>query len=150
MPVNTTDKIEEVTKHSVHTLVFRSLKRTHDMFISDQGALPALDPKAADLSKKVKARATYGPIMATVELNRKRQKAAGLEQMNNFAITHEEASNTDIPIPTSSETNIPSNELAVYQSQGNSGGISGNTGASNIGSSNIQVIYTLSKLTSLF
>lgn len=143
MPVNTTDKIEEVTKHSVHTLVFRSLKRTHDMFISDQGALPALDPKAADLSKKVKARATYGPIMATVELNRKRQKAAGLEQMNNFAITHEEASNTDIPIPTSSETNNPSNELAVYQNQGNSGGISGSTGASNTGSSNIQVIYTL-------
>lgn len=27
---------EEVTKHSVHTLVFRSLKRTHDMFVSDQ------------------------------------------------------------------------------------------------------------------
>ena len=24
-------------KHSVHTLVFRSLKRTHDMFISEEG-----------------------------------------------------------------------------------------------------------------
>ena len=29
---------EEVTKHSVHTLVFRSLKRTHDMFVSDQAS----------------------------------------------------------------------------------------------------------------
>ena len=24
-------------KHSVHTLIFRSLKRTHDMFISEEG-----------------------------------------------------------------------------------------------------------------
>lgn len=27
---------QDVQKHSVHTLVFRSLKRTHDMFVSDQ------------------------------------------------------------------------------------------------------------------
>ena len=26
-----------VLKHSLHTLVFRSLKRTHDMFLSDEG-----------------------------------------------------------------------------------------------------------------
>ena len=34
--VRAVDFNEEVTKHSVHTLVFRSLKRTHDMFVSDQ------------------------------------------------------------------------------------------------------------------
>jgi hypothetical protein len=36
MGVKDTSFNEEVTKHSVHTLVFRSLKRTHDMFVSDQ------------------------------------------------------------------------------------------------------------------
>ncbi|KAG8273011.1 Pleiotropic regulator 1 [Homalodisca vitripennis] len=34
---------EEVQRHSVHTLVFRSLKRTHDMFLSSQGQLPPID-----------------------------------------------------------------------------------------------------------
>ena len=28
---------QPVVKHSVHTLVFRSLKRTHDMFLSEEG-----------------------------------------------------------------------------------------------------------------
>ena len=28
---------EPVLKHSVHTLVFRSLKRSHDMFLSKEG-----------------------------------------------------------------------------------------------------------------
>ena len=36
---------QDVQKHSVHTLVFRSLKRTHDMFLSDQGTLPPRDEK---------------------------------------------------------------------------------------------------------
>lgn len=34
---------QEVQKHSVHTLVFRSLKRTHDMFVSDHAKTIALD-----------------------------------------------------------------------------------------------------------
>uniref|UniRef100_A0A0B6ZZ01 Uncharacterized protein n=1 Tax=Arion vulgaris TaxID=1028688 RepID=A0A0B6ZZ01_9EUPU len=34
---------EDVQKHSVHTLVFRSLKRTHDMFLADQGNTPLKD-----------------------------------------------------------------------------------------------------------
>jgi pleiotropic regulator 1 len=28
--------MEDVQKHSVHTLVFRSLKRSHDFFVSNQ------------------------------------------------------------------------------------------------------------------
>ena len=28
---------DPVVKHSVHTLVFRSLKRTHDMFLAHEG-----------------------------------------------------------------------------------------------------------------
>lgn len=31
------DQSMPVLKHSVHTLVFRSLKRTHDMFLSEEG-----------------------------------------------------------------------------------------------------------------
>jgi hypothetical protein len=34
-----------VDDHKVHTLVFRSLKRTHDMFIVDQGVPPSKDEK---------------------------------------------------------------------------------------------------------
>ena len=30
----------DVARHTVHTLVFRSLKRTHDTFIADHGCLP--------------------------------------------------------------------------------------------------------------
>lgn len=31
--------MEEVQRHSVHTLVFRSLKRSHDFFVSNQSIL---------------------------------------------------------------------------------------------------------------
>lgn len=34
--------MEEVQRHSVHTLVFRSLKRSHDMFVSNQAFLPEI------------------------------------------------------------------------------------------------------------
>lgn len=35
--------LQDVQKHSVHTLVFRSLKRTHDMFVSDHAKTIAQD-----------------------------------------------------------------------------------------------------------
>ena len=35
-----------VVKHSVHTLMFRSLKRTHDMFLSEEGHPMQEDPNA--------------------------------------------------------------------------------------------------------
>ncbi|KAK3912517.1 Pleiotropic regulator 1 [Frankliniella fusca] len=61
--------IEEVQRHSVHTLVFRSLKRTHDVFISNQGMLPPVDEKAEKIRKAVKARDTYGLVMDRVRQN---------------------------------------------------------------------------------
>lgn len=139
MPVNTSERSEEVTKHSVHTLVFRSQKRTHDMFISDQGALPSLDPKATDLSRRVKARATYGPIMSVVEQNKKRMKAAGLEHINNLALTQEGATNDQNAGGAGEGTPNPSSELSLYQSQENPGGI-GNAGASSLGSANTKAL----------
>lgn len=54
--------VEEVQKHSVHTLVFRSLKRTHDMFLSDQGILPAKDDKSEILRRKCKVADEYGVV----------------------------------------------------------------------------------------
>lgn len=38
--------MEDVQRHSVHTLVFRSLKRSHDMFLANQALLPPVDEKA--------------------------------------------------------------------------------------------------------
>ncbi|XP_013193615.1 pleiotropic regulator 1 [Amyelois transitella] len=58
---------DDVIKHSVHTLVFRSLKRSHDMFLSNQGLLPPIDEKAEKILKSVKARDSYGQVMATVQ-----------------------------------------------------------------------------------
>ena len=58
---------EEVTKHSVHTLVFRSLKRTHDMFVSDQGALPDVDQEAENILRSIKSRAMYGEVKRRVD-----------------------------------------------------------------------------------
>ena len=76
---------EEVTRHSVHTLVFRSLKRTHDMFLSDAGQLPAVDGKANNLWMKTKARSTYGPIMDKVN-NEKVRGGYGINPNNPLAL----------------------------------------------------------------
>ena len=65
--VKNTDFNEEVTKHSVHTLVFRSLKRTHDMFVSDQGNLPDNDKEAEALLWKVKSKSVYGQVQQKVD-----------------------------------------------------------------------------------
>ena len=58
---------EEVTKHSVHTLVFRSLKRTHDMFVSDQGQLPDVDGEAERVLRSIKSKAIYGEVKQKVD-----------------------------------------------------------------------------------
>ncbi|XP_051167277.1 pleiotropic regulator 1 [Leptopilina boulardi] len=65
---------DDIQKHSVHTLVFRSLKRTHDMFVNNQGMLPPFDPEIDKFIKNIKARDTYGPIVDRVK-NMKMMKA---------------------------------------------------------------------------
>ncbi|XP_033097320.1 pleiotropic regulator 1-like [Anneissia japonica] len=56
------DAQPEVTKHSVHTLVFRSLKRSHDMFIADNIQPPDLN-EASELAKlSCKAKDEYGLV----------------------------------------------------------------------------------------
>lgn len=58
---------DDVQRHSVHTLVFRSLKRTHDMFLCEQGALPPVDESLEKLRRQVKARDQYGPVLNLVK-----------------------------------------------------------------------------------
>ncbi|XP_065320210.1 pleiotropic regulator 1-like [Gordionus sp. m RMFG-2023] len=59
MPVNS----EEVQKHSVHTLIFRSLKRTHDMFVYHQSKTPPdhYDPYLFKMD--IKAKSDYSDIV---------------------------------------------------------------------------------------
>ncbi|XP_026319018.1 pleiotropic regulator 1 [Hyposmocoma kahamanoa] len=78
---------DEVIKHSVHTLVFRSLKRSHDMFLSNQGMLPPIDETAEKILRSIKARDSYGQVMATV------QKAQAVKQ-------HESMSRPETPHDT--------------------------------------------------
>ncbi|KAK2716360.1 pleiotropic regulator 1-like [Artemia franciscana] len=57
----------DVQKHSVHTLVFRSLKRSHDLFISNHDVLPPPDAEAMKLMKAIKAKDQYGPVLEEVK-----------------------------------------------------------------------------------
>ncbi|XP_008315030.1 pleiotropic regulator 1 [Cynoglossus semilaevis] len=54
---------EDVQKHSVHTLVFRSLKRTHDMFVSDQAKQIAIDDESHKVKLGVKLKSDYEAVL---------------------------------------------------------------------------------------
>ncbi|XP_018008264.1 pleiotropic regulator 1 [Hyalella azteca] len=72
---------DEVQRHSVHTLVFRSLKRTHDMFLCDQGNLPPPHLPSEQFKRAVKAKDQYGPVLHRVAQAKK--AAAALAAANN-------------------------------------------------------------------
>uniref|UniRef100_A0A3Q3F5B6 Pleiotropic regulator 1 n=1 Tax=Kryptolebias marmoratus TaxID=37003 RepID=A0A3Q3F5B6_KRYMA len=55
--------LQDVQKHSVHTLVFRSLKRTHDMFVSDHAKGVSQDEESHKLKMGVKLKVEYGPVL---------------------------------------------------------------------------------------
>lgn len=65
----------DVQKHSAHTLVFRSLKRTHEYFLSDQTKPPARDETADRLSRACKIRDEYGLVKDLVQ-DRERKRLA--------------------------------------------------------------------------
>lgn len=99
---------EDVTRHSIPTLVFRSLKRTHDMFQSDQGQLPATDDKANTLWKNVKARSMYGPILDKVNYEKNR---------GTFGV------NPNAPLAIENQNkDKANNQLALYQAPNAAGG----------------------------
>lgn len=66
--------MEEVQRHSVHTLVFRSLKRSHDMFVSNQAILPDIDEQILRKKKLWKAKDTYGHIYDRVKHLQKQER----------------------------------------------------------------------------
>ncbi|MFT7815118.1 pleiotropic regulator 1-like [Arapaima gigas] len=66
--------VEEVQKHSVHTLVFRSLKRTHDMFVADHAKPVSTDEESHKLKMAAKLRAEYSAVLHMPLLKEERDK----------------------------------------------------------------------------
>lgn len=114
---------DEVTKHSVHTLVFRSQKRAHEMFISDQGNLPEADKDMDAFIKRIKAKAYYGAnLVSNVEREKERKIAyenrpdtvINSENVENTASTVGQAS-TELASDPSSNTNASNtNQLVAF------------------------------------
>ncbi|XP_033826300.1 pleiotropic regulator 1 [Periophthalmus magnuspinnatus] len=86
---------EDVQKHSVHTLVFRSLKRTHDMFVADQAKPVAIDEESHKIKLAVKLKADYGPVlhMPALKENKERvhQMSGAVASAQGYAQPGEEA-----------------------------------------------------------
>ncbi|XP_066594680.1 uncharacterized protein [Prorops nasuta] len=89
----------DVQRHSVHTLVFRSLKRTHDMFLLNHGTLPSVNHSLIKMRNAIKAKDGYGPIIDRVK-------------PNNTVKHHNERDNADPPPPGDESFNENAN-LAV-------------------------------------
>uniref|UniRef100_A0A669CGD7 Pleiotropic regulator 1 n=1 Tax=Oreochromis niloticus TaxID=8128 RepID=A0A669CGD7_ORENI len=89
---------EDVQKHSVHTLVFRSLKRTHDMFVSDHAKSIALDDESHKLKMGVKLKADYDAVLHLPILKEGKDRASHLsgsmEGHQNYAQPGEDESVT--------------------------------------------------------
>lgn len=77
-PVNLAFDESVIPQHSVHTLVFRSMRRTHELFQSDEGNFTFLYPEEEISCSKIapekviesiKAKDQYGPIMHLVQEN---------------------------------------------------------------------------------
>lgn len=102
--------MEEVQRHSVHTLVFRSLKRSHDMFVSNQTLLPEVDEQLERKKKLLKAKDTYGLIHERVRnstklMDQRQTKSAATDSASDDALAqqHEDFSvstNALVPMPT--------------------------------------------------
>nr|XP_061789606.1 pleiotropic regulator 1-like [Nerophis lumbriciformis] len=66
----------DVQNYSVHTLVFRSLKRTPDMFVSDQAKYMALDEKIHKLKMAVKLKSEYDAVLHIRVLKEPKERMA--------------------------------------------------------------------------
>ncbi|XP_043918361.1 pleiotropic regulator 1-like [Protopterus annectens] len=67
---------EEVQKHSVHTLIFRSLKRTHDMFVSDHAKPVSRDETSHKVKMAIKLHVEYGPVRHLPAIKEEKEKTA--------------------------------------------------------------------------
>ncbi|KAE8630116.1 hypothetical protein XENTR_v10000700 [Xenopus tropicalis] len=66
--------VEDVQKHSVHTLIFRSLKRTHDMFVADNAKPIPIDEESHKLKMSAKLRTEYSSVLHMPVLKENREK----------------------------------------------------------------------------
>ncbi|XP_061392366.1 pleiotropic regulator 1 [Musca vetustissima] len=132
--------MEEVQRHSVHTLIFRSLKRTHDMFVSNQGNLPEIDEKLEEKRKSIKARDSYKLVFDRVAKAEQEKKlangmgsSAGAIQAPEtpLAITDGSANNTDGQLAIMASSNKPS-DTPISNSLVSAPGMRSSAGANNV------------------
>lgn len=96
---------EDVSKHSVHTLVFRSLKRSHDMFIANNVQPVLTDEDGIKLKMSCKSKDQYGPLLDLPETKRElRKQNAPQYQQQEMQIVGQQEYNT---IPTQIEPGYP-------------------------------------------
>ncbi|XP_064538586.1 pleiotropic regulator 1 [Drosophila montana] len=133
--------MEDVQKHSVHTLIFRSLKRTHDLFVSNQGNLPDIDDRLEKLRRSIKARDTYGLVLDRAIKSMDAKKMSALQIERPLAITDGSMSGSDL-----GATATESGSLVRYNRDKEKTPLSINTSLvrasmpSSSGASNVQLI----------
>ena len=106
---------EEVTKHSVHTLVFRSQKRAHEMFITDQGSLPDPEKDLESFIKRIKAQSYYGKSLVE-RVNQAKVKKEAYESRPD--VLTQESSEGDVSTDKMSEIATTSNANSNTSSTG--------------------------------
>uniref|UniRef100_A0A8C7QP50 Pleiotropic regulator 1 n=1 Tax=Oncorhynchus mykiss TaxID=8022 RepID=A0A8C7QP50_ONCMY len=74
---------QDVQKHSVHTLVFRSLKRTHDMFVADHAKPVSLDETSHKVKMAAKLRADYSAVLHMPVLKEGKDRPLGSNMTGN-------------------------------------------------------------------
>ncbi|XP_066921852.1 pleiotropic regulator 1-like [Clytia hemisphaerica] len=96
--------VEDIPKHSVHTLVFRSIKRSHDMFLSDHAHPIPLDKKAEEIKRKFKIQSEYANIQ-------KKQQPVGSvvrDKTNSFPLALEGPKGQDQMLSITGPNSFPS------------------------------------------
>ncbi|XP_030564493.1 pleiotropic regulator 1 [Drosophila novamexicana] len=133
--------MEDVQKHSVHTLIFRSLKRTHDLFVSNQGNLPDIDDRLEKLRRSIKARDTYGLVLDRAIKSMDAKKMSALQIDKPLAITDGSMASSDL-----GTAGTESGSLVRYNRDKEKTPLSGNNSLvrasmpSSSGASNVQLI----------
>lgn len=107
---------EEVTKHSVHTLVFRSLKRTHDMFVSDHDAPLPPNEKSSAISRNTKMRSEYGPVLHLPTIKEtKTTHGKQNAQVNDLMNHNQNSTNTNSKIVSNDSTQLQNHQGQVKE-----------------------------------
>ncbi|KAH8398038.1 hypothetical protein KR222_011225, partial [Zaprionus bogoriensis] len=136
--------MEDVQKHSVHTLIFRSLKRTHDLFVSNQGNLPDIDERLEKLRRSIKARDTYGLVLDRANKTMDAKKLSAISDADKpLAIT--DGSTATLPV-AGSDLAADGNSLVRYNRDKEKATFNGSSLVrasmpnSSAGASNVQLI----------